>query len=184
MRRLFFGAILALVTAGAIWGWRYWPDRSPVFPPSAVGHTDPSLPALNSPVNDFANIIDHDSAMALDATIRALQRETGDVIVVATLNDCGSAESIKACSMTLFENHGEGIGQRGRNNGVLLLVDLKTHQVRITVGYGIESIISDQDANTISETMTPSFRNGQYGDGFRTGVQSIASRLRAARGLK
>jgi len=184
IRKLYFAAVIALVTTATIWGWHYWPHRPTVFRPSAIGQVAPALPALKSPVNDFAGIIDHDSLIALDATIRSLQRETGDVIVVATLNDCGSAESIQACSMMLFENHGKGIGQRGRDNGVLVLVDVKTRQVRITLGYGIELIVSDQDARAISETMTPFFRDGRYGDGFLTGVRSIVSRIRAARGLK
>jgi len=114
MRRLYIAAVLSLVVTSAIWGWRlsYWPHRAPVpRPSSALGRAESALPELTAPVNDFAGLIDPDSILALDATISSLKRETGDVIVVATLAHCGSAESIKACSMRLFENHGKGIGQ-------------------------------------------------------------------------
>jgi uncharacterized protein len=186
MRKLYIAAVLLLVVTSAIWGWlSYLPHRASVPRPStAVDRAEPALPELTAPVNDFAGLIDHDSILALDATISSLERQTGDVIVVATLAHCGSAEAIKACSMRLFENHGKGIGQRGKDNGVLVLVVADMRQVRITLGYGIEPIISDRDATAITETMTSSFRTGRYGEGFRAGVQSIVAQIKAARGVR
>ena len=187
MRRRYVAAVFSLIAICAIWGWRV--SQSPPLPLvhsllSVTRQAGNSLPALNVFVNDFAKIIDHDSTIALDATIRSLQRETGDVIIVATLPDCGSQESIKTCSTELFENHGRGIGGRGKDNGVLVLLVMNSRQVRITLGSGIEHLLSEQDATSIVDTMTPLFRVGQYGEGFRTGVQGIASRIRMARGLR
>jgi uncharacterized protein len=184
MRKLCLATVLALTATVAIWGWRKsQPPQVPLAAPSVAntGQAGTSLPALNAPVNDFANVIDQDSATVLDDIIQSLRRDTGDVVVVATLPDCGSLESIKACSMKLFENHGRGIGQRGKDNGVLVLAVMKSREARITLGYGIESIISGQDATAIVETMTPFFRTGRFGAGFRTGVQDIVSRIRLAR---
>jgi uncharacterized membrane protein YgcG len=92
MRKLYLAAVLALTATVAVWGWRR--SQSPQVPPAApsfanTSQADTSLPALDAPVNDFAKVIDQDSAMALDATIESLRRDTGDVVIVATLPDCG-----------------------------------------------------------------------------------------------
>jgi uncharacterized protein len=139
------------------------------------------LPELTRQVNDFAHVIDPASVAALDAAVRSLQRLTGDMVIVATLESCGDAPSIKACSMTLFENHGRGIGQAGKDNGVLLLAVPSMRQARITTGLGIERIITDDDAASIVATMIESFRAGRYGEGFQKGIDRIATRLRQAR---
>ena len=146
-----------------------------------IRQTSPILPELTRPVNDFAHVIDRASADALDAAIRSLERDTGDVVIVATLEGCGDAPSIQACSMTLFENHGRGIGQAGKDNGVLLLAVPSLRQARITTGVGIERINTDDDAASIVATMVESFRVGRWGEGFRKGLDRISARLRQAR---
>jgi len=110
--------------------------------------------------------------------------DTGDVVIVATLESCGDAPSIKACSMTLFENHGRGIGQAGKDNGVLLLAVPSMRQARITTGFGIERIVTDDETASIVATMIESFRAGRYGEGFRKGVDRIVATLRQARGKR
>ena len=83
--------------------------------------------------------------------------------------------------MAVFENHGKGIGQRGKDNGVLLLLVLDDRQVRITTGYGMERVIPDARALEIVNEMTASFRAARYGEGLRHGLNRIATEIRRVR---
>src|SRR5262245_6924090 len=74
------------------------------------------IPELTRPVNDFANVIDPESEQKLDEMIRALQQASGDVVVVATVPTFKPYGDIREYAVKMFENHGRGIGQKGRDN--------------------------------------------------------------------
>jgi uncharacterized protein len=142
------------------------------------------LPELTGPVNDFAHVIDADSAAAIDRMSRALKDKTGDVVVVATIPTYEPYGDIHEYAVKLFENHGKGIGDKGKDNGVLILLALKEREVRIEVGYGLEQWITDGFAGeTRRQYMAPQFREGRYGAGLRAGVERIVGRIAEARGV-
>ena len=125
----------------------------------------PQPPELTRPVNDFAGVIDADSARQMESLIRSLQETTGDVVVVATI-DSLDGEDINQYAVKMFENRGKGIGQNGKDNGLLVLVAIKDRSVKIEVGYDLEQFITDGFAGeTIREEMAPRFRRGAYGAG-------------------
>ena len=73
---------------------------------------------------------------------------------------------IREYATKLFENNGRGIGQKGKDNGLLILLAVKERRVWIEVGYGLEQWITDGFAGETSrEVMTPEFRQGRYGEG-------------------
>ncbi len=124
----------------------------------------PLPPKLTAPVNDFAHAIDTSSAEELDRRIRALQAATGDVVVVATVPTYQPYGDIKAYAVKMFENGGDGIGARGKDNGVLIVVAIEDRKVGIEVGYALEEYITDGFAGqTIREAILPEFRSGRYG---------------------
>ena len=92
----------------------------------------PELPALTQPVNDFAHVVDGASAQRMEEMIRALQAKTGDVVVVATVPSLEPYGDINEYTVKLFENHGRGIGQKGKDNGALIVLALKERRVRLT----------------------------------------------------
>jgi uncharacterized protein len=142
------------------------------------------LPELTAPVNDFAKVVDPDSARAMDRMIRALQTATGDIVVVATVPTIEPYGDIREYAVKLFENRGKGIGQKGKNNGLLILLALKERRVWIEVGYDLEQWITDGFAGETSrEVMTPFFRNGQYGPGLSAGAERIIGRIAQGRGV-
>jgi len=152
----------------------------------AAGHASaqPEPPELTRPVNDFANVIDPDSARRLDALIRSLQETTGDVIVVATI-DSLEGDDINFYAERMFRNRGRGIGQAGRDNGLLVLVAVKDRQIRIEVGYELEQFITDGFAGeTIRQEIAPFFRQGQYGPGLVAGVQRLVGRIGEGRNVE
>lgn len=144
----------------------------------------PTPPELNAPVNDFANVIDSDSAATLERTILALQHATGDVVVVATIETFAPYGDIREYAVKMFENHGRGIGQAGKDNGLLVLLAVEDRRVWVEVGYGLEGFITDGFAGETSrQYMTPAFRDGAYGRGLVAGVQRIAGRIAQGRNV-
>jgi uncharacterized protein len=143
---------------------------------------DAALPVLTAPVNDFAGIVDPTSAAAMDREIEALQAATGDVVVVATVKTVAPYADIEEYANKLFENHGKGIGQKGRDNGLLVLLSVKERRVWIEVGYGLEPYVTDGFAGETSRLfMAPAFRQGDYGKGLLAGTTRLIGRIAQAR---
>jgi len=143
-----------------------------------------NLPELTQPVNDFARIIDPESAQQIDWISRSLKAASGDVIAVATVPTVEPYADINEYAVKLFENHGRGIGDKGKDNGVLIVAALKERKVRVEVGYDLEQWITDGFAGeTIREFITPNFRQGRYGAGLVAGTDRIAGRIARGRGV-
>jgi uncharacterized protein len=141
-------------------------------------------PQLTAPVNDFANVIDPSSEAAMDTLIRSLQQASGDVVVVATVDTIEPYADIREYAVKMFENHGRGIGQRGKDNGVLILLALKERSVRIEVGYELEQFITDGFAGETSrQYMAPEFRRGRYGPGLLAGTSRVLARIAEGRNV-
>jgi uncharacterized protein len=148
------------------------------------GASAQELPQLTQPVNDFAQVIDPSSAAAIDSLSRSLERASGDVIVVAAVESYAPYADIREYAVKLFENGGRGIGQRGRDNGLLVVLAVKEREVWVEVGYDLEQFITDGYAGETSRLyMAPEFRRGQYGAGLLAGVSRIASRIAEGRNV-
>jgi uncharacterized protein len=153
-----------------------------VLTAAAAGQEPP--PELTQPVNDFAHVIDAQSAEMMDALIRSLQQASGDVVVVATVPTFKPYGDIREYAVKMFENHGHGIGQRGRDNGVLILLAVNDRQVWIEVGYDLEQFITDGFAGETSrQFMAPEFRRSAYGPGLLAGLSRIVVRIAQGRNV-
>jgi uncharacterized protein len=145
-------------------------------PAGAAGAQEP--PELTAPVNDFGGVIDTEHEAALDRLIRSLQRASGDVVVVATIDTFAPYGDIREYAVKMFENRGRGIGDRGRDNGLLVLLAVKDRQVWVEVGYDLEEFVTDGFAGETSrQVMIPEFRRGDYGAGLLAGVSRIIGRI-------
>jgi uncharacterized protein len=135
-------------------------------------------------VNDFANIIDPASRAELDKRIRALKAATGDVVVVATVPTFQPYGGIEEYAVKMFENGGRGVGEKGKDNGLLLVVAKNDRKVRIEVGYDLEQFIPDGFAGqTIREAIGPAFREEQYGPGLLDAATRIINRIAEKRNV-
>lgn len=140
------------------------------------------LPALTAPVNDIAHVIDADSARELDARIRALQKASGDVVVVATVETFAPYGSIEEYAVKLFQQ--AGIGQKNKDNGLLIVVAVRERKARVEVGYGLEALVTDGfSGEVIRRDMLPAFGDNRYGAGLLAGATSIVQHIAAARGV-
>jgi uncharacterized protein len=126
-------------------------------------------------VNDFAGVIDASSAAKLTSLIGELNQKTGAQIAVVTIKSL-EEDSLEDFSSRLFKSW--GIGQKGKDNGVLLLVSYADKKIRIEVGYGLEALLPDSFAGeTIRDIIAPEFKNGEFGAGILGGVNAIRSRI-------
>lgn len=130
-----------------------------------------SFPVLSGRVVDNAHLLSATTLDKMTQELAALERQTGDQIVVATLSTL-SGYDIETYSNTLFRRW--ALGQKQMNNGVLLLVAPSERQVRIEVGYGLEGVLTDALSAVIINTLIlPNFREGKFENGIVEGVAAI-----------
>ncbi len=142
-------------------------------------------PELTKPVNDFANVIDAASEAEIERRILDLKNATGDVVVVATIETFQpSYADIQEYAVKMFENRGRGIGAKGKDNGLLVLVAVNDRRVRAEVGYDLEQFVTDGYASEVSrDDMAPYFARGEYGAGLQAGVTRLIGRIAQGRGV-
>lgn len=130
-----------------------------------------SYPAPSGYVNDFAGVISADTKQNLETTITQFKEQTTNEIAVVTLKSL-DGDTIENAAVAIFEQW--GIGDKEKDNGVLLLVAVDDRQLRIEVGYGLEPVLTDSRAgNIIRTTITPAFKEGDYNLGITQGVNAI-----------
>ncbi|MFH1319528.1 MAG: TPM domain-containing protein [Bacteroidota bacterium] len=136
----------------------------------------PERPRPPKLVNDFANILNRGEQTALEKKLVTYHDTTSTQIVVVTINSL-KGNDISDYSFRLGEKW--GIGQKGKDNGVLILVALNDRKMFIAAGYGMEDIITDALAKRIVESyMKPDFRSNNYYGGIdkaTTIIMNLAS---------
>ena len=139
-----------------------------------------NLPTLTQRVNDTAGVIDDASVKDLEGKIRGLKDATGDVLIVTTVPSITPFATVEEYAVKLFEK--SGIGNKKLDNGILILVAVKEHGIRIEVGYGLEGIVTDGFAgDTIRKFMVPEFKANRYGPGLVAGTAHLIDRIIAER---
>lgn len=135
-----------------------------------------TFPALSGRVVDQARLLDRETEAALTQKLTALETDTGDQLVVVTLNSLQGYE-IEEYGYRLGRHW--GIGQKEGDNGVLLIVAPNERKVRIEVGYGLEPILTDAlSAQIIQDSILPAFRTSAFQKGVTDGVDAIDTQLR------
>ena len=128
--------------------------------------------------NDFANVTKPGTADRLNQSLEQFEKETSSQIVVAVFPKMQSDSSVEDYVNRLFRAW--KIGQKQKNNGVLLAVFVQDRKMRIEVGYGLEGAIPDIIAKRIIDgEITPRFKNGDFDGGLGAGVNAL---MQAARG--
>jgi uncharacterized protein len=142
-----------------------------------------TLPTLSAPVTDLAHVIDAESAREMDRRIRALEAATHDAVVVVTIDTYAPAYgSIEEYAVRLFEK--AKIGQKDKDNGLLIVLAVKDRRVKIEVGYDLTAFITNGFAgDTIRQDMLPAFRDQQYGRGLLAGTTRVIQRIAEKRGV-
>ncbi len=138
---------------------------------AVAGRAAPSFPDLTGPVVDQASIIDEATESRLDRELRAFQQASGRQLVVATVPSLQGYD-IRDYGNGLFRHW--QLGDKDRNDGVLLLVAAEDRRMSIEVGYGLEATLPDAISKIIIEySITPRFREGDFAGGIALGVGQI-----------
>jgi uncharacterized protein len=132
---------------------------------------EPSFPALTGRIVDQAGLLDAAARSRLEAKLKALESKTTTQLVVVTLRSLGDYD-IADYGYQLGRYW--GIGQKGTNNGALLIVAPKERKVRIEVGYGLEGTLTDAVSRLIIDhAILPRFRTGDFAGGIERGTDDI-----------
>jgi uncharacterized protein len=135
----------------------------------------PTFPALTGRVVDGANILSPQTEVSLTTKLEALEAKTSRQLVIVTVPSLQGDE---------IEDYGYqlgrawGIGEKGRNTGVLLIVAPNERRVRVEVGYGLEGVLTDALSTVIlQERVLPKFRTGDFEGGVVSGADALIEQL-------
>jgi uncharacterized protein len=129
-------------------------------------------------VSDFAGVVDPDTKSRLDAYCAAVQQATGAQIALVTLPSL-EGEPIEDVANTIFRAW--GVGAKGSNEGILLLLSIGDRRSRVEVGYGLEPILPDGMDGGILRDMRPALRQKDYADALTAAAQTIGSTIADAK---
>ena len=132
-------------------------------------------PPLTGRVNDGAGLLDTATRAQLDGKLAALEDKSGIQLVVATVKSL-DGQAVEPYANELFRAW--KLGQKGKDNGALLLVAPNERKVRIEVGYGLEGTLTDAIGKIIiANAIVPRFKANDYSGGIVRGVDDIITTL-------
>jgi uncharacterized protein len=141
-----------------------------LFAPTAA-QADPTFPPLTGRVVDDAHILQPDQIAALDTKLAGFEQSTKQQLVVATIPDL---QGYEVSDYAYQLGRAWGIGEKGVNNGVVLLVAPNERKMWIATGYGLEGVLTDAiSARIYRNTMVPRFKAGDMPGGINAGVDEI-----------
>lgn len=144
---------------------------------SAAVASAQTFPKLTGRVVDAANIIPPADEATISAKLEALETASTRQLVVATVPDL-QGRDIADYGYRLLRAW--GVGQKGADNGAILIVAPNERSVRVEVGYGLEPILTDAVSSLIIQNqITPAFKRGDYSGGVSAGVDALAQQLQA-----
>jgi uncharacterized protein len=132
-----------------------------------------SLPQPMGYVNDFENLFSGTEEQILDSLIGDFEKRTTIQIALITFDTTiTTADSLEI--MTLRIANAWGVGQKEKNNGVVIGISRAYRKMRIQNGYGIEKILTDAETKEIIDTaFIPDFRNENYFEGALNGLKDL-----------
>ena len=131
-------------------------------------------------VSDFAGVVDAAGRETLDRYCREVETRTGAQIALVTLNSL-QGEPVEDVANTIFRAW--GVGKKGENNGIMLLLVTGDRRSRLEVGYGLEPLIPDGFAGSVLRQMAPALRQGLYSDALMAAAQTIGQRIASEKGV-
>jgi uncharacterized protein len=133
------------------------------------------VPFLIGRVTDNAEVLSEGTRRSMTVLLKAHEDSTGNQIAVLTVPTL-DGEGIEEYALRVFEAW--RLGQKGKDNGVLVVVVPNDRRMRIEVGYGLEGTLTDSLAGSIiRNVMTPRFKDGDYNSGVDAGVKAILDLL-------
>ncbi len=135
------------------------------------------VPAYRGYVNDYAGMLSAQATGQLQQALAGFDQSDSTQVAILTIPSL-EGEDLEGFSIKVVEKW--GVGQKGKDNGVLLLVAKQERKVRIEVGRGLEGVLTDLiSGRIIAQVISPAFKTGQIDEGFLAGTSAI---IQATRG--
>ncbi|MDR2470503.1 MAG: TPM domain-containing protein [Treponema sp.] len=140
------------------------------------------LPQSQGMVNDFAGVMDAAGREQIEKLTEALKAKTGVELAVVTVQTLAPYGTIEEYATELF-NHW-GIGKKGSDEGILLILALDERKVKIETGYGMEGALFDSATGRILDrAVIPRLREGDFSGGLLEGARAIAAAAAKEKGI-
>jgi len=139
----------------------------------AFAYTSPGSPT--GYINDFAKILDSTWIQTENTALKTFETKTGAEFAVVTVPSLGG-DTVENYAVKLFEEW--GIGKKGKDNGILILISQADRAVRIEVGYGLEGTITDADSNRIIQNqMIPNLKASNPAGAITNAISEIETKI-------
>ena len=130
-----------------------------------------NVPQLHGRVNDYAGMLSVEQRQNIDDLLMQYEQQTSNQFAVLTITSL-DGDSLEDFSMRTVEKW--KLGQKGKNNGLLLLIVKNDRKIRIEVGYGLEPVITDAySGEVIRDILAPSFRDGNFAQGIADALYAL-----------
>lgn len=168
-------AFAVLLVAGLAW------TGAALAQDSTGAPTDPGIPAPVGFVNDHAGKLDEPTRARLEAFLDQVKRKTGAEFAVLIMPSTAPWDP-SDYKVRVFQQW--GLGKKGEDNGLLMLVAIEEREVRFETGYGLEGTLPDGlQSRIFREEMAPRFGAGDWAGGITAGVLACATRIAAEKGV-
>jgi len=158
-RLLWVGPVALLLAASVVWGAK-------------------EVPFLAGRVNDLAGLVQAPDRERLESKLADLERKTGAQVAILTV-DSLDGDTIEDYAVRVFQTW--KLGRKDVNDGVLFVVARQERKMRIEVGYGLESRLTDvRSRQILDDIVRPQFRAGNFGAGVEAGADAIAAVIQGA----
>jgi len=134
------------------------------------------VPKLTGRVNDYANMLTPSTRNRIETLLKTFEQAESTQIVVLTVPSL-KGDSLEAFSIRVAEKW--QIGQKGSDNGAILLVSKADRKMRIEVGYGLEGKLTDMvSGQIIRNIIVPEFKSGRFDQGIANGVSAMMTAVK------
>ncbi len=143
----------------------------------AENHTDTIFPIPTGLINDFDNILSNEQETILLNLVKQHEAETSNQIAIVTLTSIQEYSGLEEYSLDLANNW--GVGQKDKDNGVLIAIYMKDRRIWIQNGNGVMAKLTDDETlQIIKKIIVPEFKKDDYFTGFQKGVEAIIEELK------
>ena len=123
-------------------------------------------------VNDFENVLSLEEVTKLENLLINYEKQTSNELVIVTISKTENEIDFDTYALDLSKNW--GVGKRGKDNGLVIVISNQLGRIRICTGTGTEKILTDEICNTIlEENIIPNFKNGEIYKGIESGINAL-----------
>ena len=135
------------------------------------------IPPARGVVNDFVDLFTAREASSIDSLINAVQKQVDVRFVVATI-DSSMLGNFSLEDYALDMLRAWGVGEKKKNNGILIVVGPAIHRMRVENGYGIEKFLTnDETKQIVDNVFIPHFKEDEFVLGIKDGILALAAKL-------